>query len=234
MRVSRRQRLRTALTFATAAFVTCVASATTAEAVLPPTTEEAQEALSRFAVGLVARLADAKQTAALTPGKIAEINEFAHRQPLQGCDDRRLPDADPFAPAPKPDEPPAPVVFHCTWASGERISLTRVANTGSWIVSDDATAAEGAGMILTGPRLEGPKVVAIPVAQLKDAAAEEPAVEQAKAVASYPVTRQSVFVGASMEAMPSPFIPQTAAPTRPPITNAGPAGPMPTPFIAGR
>lgn len=199
----------------------------------PPTTEDAQEAFSRFATGIVARLADAQQIGALTPGKIAEINEFAQRRALRGCDERKPPEVDPFAPPPKPDDVPAAVVFHCTWESGERISLTRSANTGSWLVSDDAAAAAGAGMVLAGPRIEGPKVAAIPVAPLKETPTAEPVPEQA-AVVSYPVAQQPVFVGANMQAMPSPFVPPTTALSRPPATTAGPAGPMPTPFAGGR
>lgn len=211
------------------------AESSAAEAVAPdpPTSEDAQVAYSRFAIGFLARLVDVQQLGALSPGKISEINEFAQRQRLRGCDERRIPEPDPFAPAEslrKQD----PVTFHCTWESGERISLTRVPNTGSWIVSDDVAAAAGAGMVLAGPRADGPKVAAIPVAPLKEPPVAEPAPEQAAAVASYPVAQQPVFVGASMQAMPSPFVPQTTTLYRPPAASAGPAGPMPTPFSGGR
>ncbi len=212
------------------------AGAAFAQAPSPPTTQDAQEAYSRFATAFVARLADAHQTSPLTPGKISEINEFAHRQALRGCDERRPPEQDPFAPEPSPGDRPPPVVFHCTWDSGERISLTWIANTGSWVLSDDATAAAGAGMVLAGPRIEGPQVAAIPVTPLKDAPATVPdPVQTPVAVASYPVARQPVYMGTSLQAMPSPFVPP--ARNRPEPAAPAPAaagGPMPSPYATGR
>ena len=199
--------------------------ATSAE-VSPPTSEEAQAAYARFATAFADRLYSAA-SARLSGGKVAEINEFAHRQALRGCDERREPDADPFAPA---DAAPPPVVFNCTWENGERISLTRVANTGAWTVSNDAAAAAGAGMMLVGPRREEPKVVAIQTAPITAAPPEAPAVP---AVAATSAPAPTVFTGANMQAMPSPFVPPARAE---PARSASPApaslGPMPAPFTA--
>lgn len=192
----------------------------------PPTSEEAQAAYARFATAFVSRLISAGLPTTLSGGKFAEINEFAHRQPLRGCDERYEPDTDVFAPA---DAAPPPVVFNCTWQNGERISLTRVANTGSWAVSNDAAAAASAGMLLVGTQREGPQVVAIPTAPIKphQAAPAAPAVSVASAPAP------AVLTGANMQAMPSPFVPPARSePVR--SASAAPAslGPMPTPFKA--
>ena len=203
----------------------CAMQATSAE-VSPPTSEEAQAAYARFLTAFAGRLYSAG-SATLSGGKVAEINEFAHRQPLRGCDGRREPDADPFAPA---DAAPPPVVFNCSWENGERISLTRVANTGVWTVSNDAAAAAGAGMILVGPRRDEPQVVAIPTAPIKSAPPDAPA---APAVAATSAPAPTVFTGANMQAMPSPFVPPARAE---PVRSSTPApaiGPMPAPYSAG-
>ncbi|MDN8616535.1 hypothetical protein [Variovorax ginsengisoli] len=203
--------------------------ATSAE-VSPPTSEEAQAAYARFVTSFAGRLYSAG-SATLSGGKVAEINEFAHRQPLRGCDERREPGADPFAPA---DAAPPPVVFNCTWENGERISLTRVANTGVWMVSNDAAAAAGAGMMLVGPLRKEPQVVAIPAAPSKaappDAPPDAPAVP---AVAATSAPAPTIFTGANMQAMPSPFVPPARAE---PVRSSTPApaiGPMPAPYSAG-
>jgi len=199
--------------------------ATSAE-VSPPTSEEAQAAYARFLTAFAGRLYTAG-SATLSGGKVAEINEFAHRQSLRGCDGRREPDADPFAPA---DAAPPPVVFNCTWENGSRISLTRVANTGVWMVSNDATAAAGAGMMLVGPRREEPQVVAIPTAPITAAPPEAPAVP---AVAATSAPTPTVFTGANMQAMPSPFVPPARAEPVRSSTPAPATGPMPAPYSAG-
>lgn len=202
--------------------------ATSAE-VSPPTSEEAQAAYARFATAFADRLYSAA-SAALSGGKVAEINEFAHRQPLRGCDERRELDADPFAPA---DAPPPPIVFNCTWENGERISLTRVANTGAWTVSNDAAAAAGAGMMLVGPPRDEPQVVSIPIAPVKSAPPDEPAVLAPPAVAATSAPAPTVFTGANMQAMPSPFVPPARAEPARSSTVAPAAGPMPTPYSPG-
>ncbi|WP_162590543.1 hypothetical protein [Variovorax sp. RA8] len=193
----------------------------------PPTSEEAQAAYARFATAFVGRLYSTG-SATLGGGKVAEINEFAHRQPLRGCDERREPDADPFAPA---DAAPPPVVFNCTWENGERISLTRVANTGVWTVSNDAAAAAGAGMMLVGPLRDEPQVVAIPTAPIKAPAPEAPAAPPASVATT---AAQPVFVGPNMQAMPSPFVPPARAEPVRSASSPAPAslGPMPAPFKA--
>ncbi|OUM00062.1 hypothetical protein [Variovorax sp. JS1663] len=204
----------------------CAMHATSGE-VSPPTSEEAQAAYARFATAFVGRLYSAR-SATLSGGKVAEINEFAHRQPLRGCDERREPDADPFAPA---DAAPPPVVFNCTWENGERISLTRVANTGVWTVSNDAAAAAGAGIMLVGPLRDEPQVVAILTAPIKPPASEAPAAVPAVAATRAPAP--TVFTGANMQGMPNPFVPPLhAEPVR--SSTAAPAiGPMPAPYSAG-
>jgi hypothetical protein len=196
----------------------------------PPTSEEAQAAYSRFASTVVGRLITAGLPAKLSEGKFAEINEFAHRQPLRGCDERREIDPDPFAPA---NAPAPPVVFHCTWESGERISLTRVPNTGTWMVSDQATAAAGAGMLPVGPQVEAPRVAAIPTAPIKPPApTEEPAAPVADAVVA--AVPPMTYSGANLRAMPSPFIPPARAePVRSSASAATALAPMPTPFTPG-
>lgn len=208
----------------------CLGGVQAAAAQEPPTSEEAQAAYSRFATAVVGRLIAAGLPTTLSGGKFAEINEFAHRQPLRGCDERREPDRDPFAPA---DAPPPPVVFHCTWESGERISLTRIANTGSWMVSDDASAAAGAGMLPVGLKLEAPHVAAIPTAPIKASAlVEEPAPAAAEAVATPPAA--VTYSGANLRAMPSPFVPPARAePVRSSTPTPAALGPMPTPFAVG-
>jgi hypothetical protein len=208
----------------------CLGGLQVAAAQEPPTTEEAQAAYSRFATTLVGRLIAAGLPAKLSDGKFSELNEFAHRQPLRGCDERREIEPDPFAPA---DAPAPPVVFHCTWESGERISLTRVPNTGTWMVSDQATAAAGAGMLPVGPQVEAPRVAAIPTAPIKPPApADVPAAPAAEAVATAPPPM--TYSGANLRAMPSPFIPPARAE---PVRSSAPAAtalaPMPTPFAAG-
>lgn len=196
--------------------------------VSPPTSEEAQAAYSRFATAFVGRLIDAGLPTTLSGGKFAEINEFAHRQPLRGCDERYEPDADPFAPS---DATPPPVVFNCTWDNGERISLTRVANTGSWAVSNDAAAAASAGILLVGPQRQEPQVVAIPTAPIKPPQPDVPAAPEVS-VASVPAP--AVFSGANMQAMPSPFVPPARAePVRSSSATPASLGPMPTPYAVG-
>lgn len=202
------------------------AAAVAGEAVAPPTTEEAQAAYARFATGFVSRLIKAGVPTELSGGKFAEINELAHRQALRGCDDRREPDIDPFAP---PDAPPPPVVFNCTWESGERISLTRLPNTGAWMVSDDATAAAGAGILLVGPKQEAPKVVAVPSPPKQ--VPEAPAAIAPGPAAVAVVQPPPVYSGANLQAMPSPFVPPVRTePGRSTATSTSSAGPMPTPF----
>lgn len=201
----------------------CAMHATSTE-VSPPTSEDAQAAYARFATGLVGRLYSAG-LGTLSGGKVAEINEFAHRQALRGCDEWREPVPDPFAPA---DAPPPPIVFNCTWENGERISLTRVPNTGTWVVSNDAVAAASAGMLLVGPQREEPQVVAVPTAPIKPPAPEAPA---APPVSVATTAAPPVFMGANMQAMPSPYVPPVRAD---PVRSASPApaslGPMPAPF----
>jgi len=190
----------------------------------PPTSEEAQAAYSRFLTAFVGRLIGAGLPATLSPGKYAEINEFAHRQRLRGCDDWREPDVDAFAPT---GSTPPPIQFNCTWESGERISLTKVPNTGSWMVSDDKAAAAGAGMLLSGPMQEAPQVVGVPTAPIKPPAAEEAPPPAAPASPPPP----SVYTGPNLQAMPSPYVPPAGAPAVQ-RTERSPAnaGPMPTPF----
>ncbi|MBS0454187.1 MAG: hypothetical protein JSS14_23035 [Proteobacteria bacterium] len=199
-----------------------------AEAPSPPTLEESQGAYARHAAQVLSRLVKDGKPVQLTNEQLASINEFARRRTLRGCDDWRVPERDAFAPA---DAPPPPVVFNCTWDSGERISLTYVPNTRSWTMSDDRTAAAAAAMLLTGPQQpEEKKVVAVPVAPVKPAAQESAAqVPQVAASAAAPIA--SALLGASMIAMPSPFVPPARAETvRPSATPASVAGPMPTPF----
>lgn len=74
----------------------CLGGVQAAAAQEPPTSEEAQAAYSRFATAVVGRLIAAGLPTTLSGGKFAEINEFAHRQPLRGCDERREPDRDPL------------------------------------------------------------------------------------------------------------------------------------------
>ena len=209
----------------------CLCGVQAADAQEPPTSEEAQAAYSRFATAVVGRLIAAGLPTTLSGGKFAEINEFAHRQALRGCDERREPDTDPFAPA---DSPPPPVVFNCTWESGERISLTRIANTGSWVVSDDATAAAGAGMLPVGPKLEAAHVAAIPTAPIKaPTPAEEPAPAVVEGVAMAPTAL--TYSGANLRAMPSPFVPPARSePVRSGTPTPTAIGPMPTPFAGAR
>lgn len=203
----------------------CAMHATSAE-VSPPTSEEAQAAYARFATAFVGRLYSAR-SAPLSGGKVAEINEFAHRQPLRGCDEWHESVPDPFAPA---DAPPPPIVFNCTWENGERISLTRIGSTRTWTVSNDATAAAGAGMLLVGPQRQEPEVVAVPTAPIKPPAPEVPA---APPVSVATTVAPATFVGANMQAMPSPFVPPARGE---PVRSASPApaslGPMPAPFKA--
>jgi hypothetical protein len=207
-----------------------VAPVAAGETIEPPTTEEAQAAYARFATAFVGRLINAGVPFTLSGSKFAEINELAHRQPLRGCDERRERDPDPFAPA---DAPPPPIVFNCTWESGERISLTRVPNTGTWVVSDDAIAAAGAGILLVGPKQQTQQVVAVPTAPKK--APELPGVNvPAPPAAVASIAPQAVYSGANLQAMPSPFVPPARAePVR--SSNPTPAGlsPMPTPFANG-
>lgn len=195
--------------------------------VAPPTSEEAQAAYARFATVFVSRLIAAGLPATLSGGKFAEINEFAHQQPLRGCDERREPDPDPFAPA---DAKPPPIIFNCTWENGERISFTRIGSTGTWTVSNDAAAAASAGMLFVGPQRQEPEVVAIPTVPIKAPAPEAPAAPPVQVATT---AAQPVFVGANMQAMPSPFVPPARAE---PVRSASPApaslGPMPAPFKA--
>lgn len=198
------------------------------EAPAPPTNEDAQAAYARFATAFVGRLIAAGLPGTLSGDKVAEINEFAHRQALRGCDERQAPEPDPFAQA---DVPPPPVVFNCTWESGERISLTRVANTGSWVVSGDAAAAAGTGILLVGSKQEAPLVVAIPTAPIKSQVEEvAPAAPTAVAAAAPPI----VYSGANLKAMPSPFVPPVRAePVRSGGLTPASLSPMPTPFANG-
>jgi hypothetical protein len=197
----------------------------------PPTTEEAQEAYARFLLAFVGRVVEAGMPSPLTNAKIAEINAFARRQALRGCDEWREPRVDPFAPA---DTPKPPIVFNCTWESGERISLTKVPNTGIWMLSDDAHAAAAAGMILTGPKQQNQEVVAVPVKP-----PDPPAAEEASSASTTPAAGSTgaaphaptVYRGANMQAMPSPYVPPSSAePNRAPAPAPAPASPMPTPL----
>ncbi|WP_146039607.1 hypothetical protein [Variovorax sp. WDL1] len=225
LRAAQTQRLSRALrvSFATAALAG-VMKATGGE-VAPPTSEEAQAAYSRFATAFVGRLISAGLPATLSGGKLAEINEFAYRQPLRGCDERQEPATDPFAPA---DAKPQPIIFNCTWENGERISFTRIGSTGTWTVSKDAAAAASAGMLLVGPQRQEPEVVAIPTVPIKAPAPEAPAAPPVQVATT---ASQPVFVGPNMQAMPSPFVPPARAePVRSISLAPASLGPMPAPF----
>lgn len=209
-----------------------IAPALAGEAPSPPTTEEAQAAYSRFLVAFVGRLGDAGLPGALAGDRMTQIQRFAARQPLRGCDEWQEPRMDPFAPA---DAPKPAIVFNCAWESGERISLTKVPNTGSWVVSDDASSAAAAGILLTGPKQQTPQVVAVPVKPPEPAVEEAPVAAQSAPAAAGSAGAAphgpSFYSGANLQAMPSPFVPPARTePAR--SSNSGPAtvGPMPTPF----
>lgn len=207
------------------------APAWSADSPTPPTLEDAQDAYARHAAQVLSRLVKDGKPVQLTNEQLASINEFARRRTLRGCDDWREPERDAFAPA---DAPPLPVVFNCTWDSGERISLTYVPNTRSWTMSDDRTAAAAAGILLTGPQQEEKKVVAVPVAPVKPAA-EEPAAQVPQVATSAPAPAGAALSGSNMTSMPSPFIPPTRVePARPSAAPASAAGPMPSPFPSGK
>lgn len=198
----------------------------------PPTNEEAQAAYARFLVAFVGRLGDAGLPNALAGDRMAQIQRFAARQPLRGCDEWQEPRVDPFAPA---DAPKPPIVFNCTWESGERISLTKVPNTGSWMVSDDARSAAAAGILLTGPQQQTPQVVAVPIKPQEPAVDEAPGSAPSVSVgagsAGAAPHAPAVYSGTNMQAMPSPYVPPgRAEPPRSSSPSAGSLGPMPTPF----
>lgn len=196
---------------------------------MPPSTEEVQEAYARFLTGVVGKLEAAGAPAKTSAERQAQISVFARRMRTRGCDERMDIWADPFASS---DAAP-PVVFHCTWESGERISLTRSTNTGAWSVSDDATAAAGAGVLLVGPKVEPPAVVAVPVVPTVPKAEQPPPAAPAPATASF-VTPIRADAGGSLQAMPSPYVPPTrserATPLPVPAAALPSPGPMPAPY----
>ncbi|MFZ3119205.1 MAG: hypothetical protein WA159_12880 [Variovorax sp.] len=200
----------------------------------PPGTEEVQEAYARFLAGVVGKLEAAGAPVSSASERQAQVNVFARRMKLRDCDRRGDTWPDPFASA---DATP-PVVFHCTWESGERISLTRSANTGAWAVSDDATAAAGAGVLLVGPKVDGPTVADVQLAPKAPNAAPVPAatpIVQVPQVASAVVAPVRLGADGLLQAMPSPYVPPTRSEA--PMTLASPQPPskpgaMPAPYAS--
>lgn len=196
----------------------------------PPGTEEVQEAYARFLAGVVGKLEAAGAPVTSAAERQAQVNVFARRMKLRDCDRRGDAWPDPFASA---DATP-PVVFHCTWETGERISLTRSANTGAWAVSDDATAAAGAGVLLVGPKVDGPTVAAVPVVPTAPKSEQPPVLSAPPLMTASAVAPVRAEVGGLLQAMPSPYVApmrsERATPLPAPAAALASPGPMPAPY----
>ncbi|TAL65832.1 MAG: hypothetical protein EPN79_11820 [Burkholderiaceae bacterium] len=183
----------------------------------------------------------------MTSEHLAEINAWAHSMTLGDCGPLNDTDSDPFAPE---GTPPPPLVYNCTWENGAGVSFTRVANTGAWRISDDATAAQGAGAVLDGKPREEEKVVSVPILPSStdddsngSSSGSKPIQSSQPEAASPPAPTYLTasrfnslhsFSPAELMAMPSPYIPPSAAPAAtsrlPGANSQGNAGQMPTPF----
>lgn len=207
----------------------------------PPSPDEAVSAFARHATQAIEQMGllgtDNDQRYAQQMGK---INVFASRMRLGACNQRSAAD-DPFLPA---DAPRPAVVFDCKWSTGERISFTRLANTGSWMVSDQATTAEGMGMKFVGVR---PAAVESTVASIAIAPMKSPtpiAPDETPSPAAQSGTQRarlqaSLGTAAALgrpiltpKDLPSPFVAPGGLPAALPTPVAVDPGPMPTPYAS--
>lgn len=168
--------------------------------------------------------------------QMGKINVFATRLKLDTCNQRTGVD-ETFN---EPGTPKRPVVFDCRWSTGERISFTRVGSTGAWAVSDQATTAEGMGMVFAGPRPAGveTQVASIKIAPIIEVpkAPEAPSADPGVTRTLVPSLGTAAALGkpiATPKDLPSPFVAPGGAAAAPAPVKVDP-GPMPTPFASAR
>lgn len=206
--------------------------ATAGQDIEPPTQDEAVAAFAVHASLILDKMGMMGTGDATAAGQrrygdmMGKVNVFAARKQLGTCNQRPRPD-ETFMAA---DAPRPPVLFDCRWSTGERVSFTRLSTTGAWMVSDQATTAEGMGMVYAGPR-QASTVTAIAVTPPKEV---ERAPEATVAAAQAPALALAPQGGKPFltpKDLPSPYVGTgTLSAPAPTQTKSADPGPMPTPF----